>query len=135
MEPYAEFRNGILRHIAMEEKIILPAIARWQAGRKADVAERLRLDHGAIVSLMVPPPTHAIVQALRSIFAVHNPREEGPGGLYELLESLAGEEADKILAQLKSTPPVAVLPHNEDPQMIQVTRNALARAGYQLKEG
>ncbi len=34
MEPYSEFRKGILRHISMEEKIVLPAIARWQGGRK-----------------------------------------------------------------------------------------------------
>ena len=46
MEPDLEFRKGILRHISMEEKIVLPAIARWQSGQKAALAERLRLDHG-----------------------------------------------------------------------------------------
>src|SRR4051812_46243380 len=80
MEPYSEFRKGLLRHISMEEKIVLPAIARWQGGRKGAIAERLRLDHGAIVSLLVPPPSPSIVRTLRSIFAVHNLMEEDDGG-------------------------------------------------------
>jgi len=72
MEPYSEFRKGLLRHISMEEKIVLPAIARWQDGKKAAIAERLRLDHSAIVSLLVPPPNPSIILTLRSIFTVHN---------------------------------------------------------------
>jgi iron-sulfur cluster repair protein YtfE (RIC family) len=56
MKSYAAFRKGLLRHISMEEKIVLPAIARLQGGRQASVADRLRLDHGAIVALLVPPP-------------------------------------------------------------------------------
>jgi len=65
MELYSEFRKDLLRHISMEEKIVLPAIARWQGGKKAAIAERLRLDHGAIVSLLVPPPTPSIILTLR----------------------------------------------------------------------
>ena len=133
MEPYSEFRKGILRHISMEEKIVLPAIARWQGGRKAAIAERLRLDHGAIVSLLVPPPTHSIILTLRSIFEVHNPLEEQKGGLYELLETLAGPETEKILCELQAAPAVPVLPHNEKPDAIETTRIAVERAGYKLK--
>jgi hypothetical protein len=132
MEPYSEFRKGILRHISMEEKIVLPAIARWQEGTKAALAERLRLDHGAIVSLLVPPPTPSIVLTLRSIFEVHNPREEQKGGLYELLDSLAGPETEKVLHELQSAPAVPVLPHNEKPDAIETTRHAVERAGYKL---
>ena len=129
-EPYSEFRKGILRHISMEEKIVLPAIARWQGGQKAAMAERLRLDHGAIVSLLVPPPSPAIIFTLRSIFAVHNPLEEQKGGLYELLDSTAGPEAEKVLRELQSAPSVPVLPHNEKPEAIETTRLAVERAGY-----
>jgi hypothetical protein len=132
MEPYSEFRKGILRHISMEEKIVLPAIARWQSGTKAALAERLRLEHGAIVSLLVPPPSPSIVLTLRSIFEVHNPREEQEGGLYELLDKLAGLETDKILRELQSAPAVPVLPHNEKPEAIETTRQAVERAGYKL---
>jgi len=134
MEPYSEFRKGILRHISMEEKIVLPAISRWQGGRKAALAQRLRLDHGAIVSLLVPPPTHSIVLTLRSIFEVHNPREEDAGGLYEILETLAGPEKEKMLSDLKAAPAVPVLPHNEKPDAIETTRLAVERAGYKMKK-
>jgi hypothetical protein len=133
MEPYAEFRKGILRHISMEEKIVLPAIAKWQGGKKAAIAERLRLDHGAIVSLLVPPPTPSIVLTLKHIFEVHNPLEEQEGGLYELFETLARPDTERILCELKAAPAVPVLPHNEKPDAIETTRIALARAGYELK--
>ncbi len=32
MEAYSEFRRGLLKHIGMEEKILLPAIQRLRAG-------------------------------------------------------------------------------------------------------
>src|SRR5262245_31046375 len=88
MECYADFRQRLLQHISMEEKIVFPAIARWQGGRKAALADRLHLDHGAIVTLMVPPPDPSIIRTLKSIFAVHNPLEENDGGLYDLFEAL-----------------------------------------------
>jgi len=135
MESYSEFRKGILRHISMEEKIVLPAIAKWQGGQKAAISERLRLDHGAIVSLLVPPPGPTIIRTLRFIFATHNPLEEQDGGLYDLFETLAGSETETILAQLRTAPPVPVLPYNENPAAIETTRIALARAGYEYKTG
>ena len=135
MGPYSEFREGLLRHISMEEKIVLPAIAKWQGGKKAAIAERLRLDHGAIVSLLVPPPNPSIILTLRSIFAVHNPLEEQEGGLYQLFETLAGAETERMLAELKAAPDVLVLPHNEQPDALEVTKRAVARAGYEFKNG
>lgn len=132
MEPYAEFRKGLLRHIAIEEKIVLPAIARLQGGRQAAVAGRLRLDHGALVALLVPPPSPSIVLTIRSILQVHNTLEEQEGGLYQLLEQLAGAETERLAGQLKSAPDVPVLPHNERPEVLEATRRAVARAGYKL---
>ena len=49
---------------------------------------------------------------IRSILEVHNELEEQEGGLYKSLEDMAGPEREQILAQLKSAPPVAVLPNN-----------------------
>jgi hypothetical protein len=117
----------------MEEKIVLPAIAKWQGGKKAAIAERLRLDHSAIVSLLVPLPTPSIILTLRSIFAVHNPLEEQEGGLYQLFETLAGLETERMLSELKAAPAVLVLPHNEKPDAIETTKRAVARAGYEFK--
>ena len=133
LEPYQDFRQGLLRHISMEEKIVLPAIARWQGGRKAALAERLRLDHGALVSLLAPPPTPSIMLTIRSILEVHNRLEEGEGGLYTLLDDLAGTERETMLAQLKAAPPVAVLPNNPKPEVLDAAKKAVARAGHEFK--
>ena len=128
--PFGEFRQGLLRHIGLEEKIILPAIARFQNGKQAEIAQRLRLDHGALVALLVPPPTPAIVETIRLILRAHNPLEENEGGLYELIEKLAVEEAAALLEKLKSSPEVPSLPHNDWPGVLDATRRAVERAGY-----
>ena len=130
MKAYTEFRQGLLRHIGIEEKIVLPAIGRLQDGKQAEVSARLRLDHGALVALLVPPPTPAIVETIRSILSAHNPLEENEGGLYQLLDRLAGEEAGNLLAKLKAAPEVPALPHNDRPGILDITRRAVERAGY-----
>jgi len=132
-ESYHEFRKGLLRHISIEEKIVLPAIARWQGGKKAAIGERLRLDHGALVSLLAPTPTLSIMLTIRSILEVHNELEEREGGLYKLLEDMAGPEMEQILAQLESAPPVAVLPNNDKPEVLNAAKKAVARAGHEFK--
>jgi hypothetical protein len=132
LSAYAEFRAGLLKHIGMEEKILLPAAQRRRGGEPLAIAAKLRLDHGALAALLVPTPTPAIVAAIRTILEAHNPLEEGPGGLYEQCENLAGTEAEQILARLRSAPEVKVAPHIDAPKVIEATRRALANAGYDL---
>jgi len=134
MEAYADFRKGLLRHIAMEEKIVLPAIAQLQGGRQAAIAERLRLDHGALAALLVPPPSASIVATVVSILQVHNALEEQEGGLYQLFEQFVGPDSDTLIKELTSAPEVPVLPHNERPSIIEATRRAVERAGYEFKD-
>jgi len=129
---YASFRAGLLKHIGMEEKILLPAIRRAQDGLPYDRAERLRLDHGAIAALLVPTPTSTIVAALRAILTAHNPLEEDSGGLYELADRVLGENADAVLARLQGAPEVPVAAHSDGARVMEATRRALARAGYDL---
>jgi hypothetical protein len=131
--PYAEFRRGLLRHISIEEKILIPTAQRL-SGARPQMADKLRLDHGALTSLLVPSPSPGIVAAIRAILAAHNPLEEGPGGLYEICEQGCGAETDEILARMKSAPEVRVLPHNDGPGVIDAMRRALAKAGYNLED-
>jgi hypothetical protein len=131
----AEFRAGLLRHISLEEKILLPAAQRWQGGVPLPLAAKLRLDHGALAALLVPTPTPAIIAAIRTALAAHNALEEGPGGVYERCEQLADTEADALLAQLQAAPEVPVAPYSDGPQVMSVVRRALERAGYAIELG
>ncbi len=114
----------------MEEKILLPASQKRRGGEPLSVAAKLRLDHGAPAALLVPSPTVRVVAAIRAILTLHNPLEEDPGGMYDQCEELAGADAEQILQQLRAAADVRVVPHVDSPFVMDATRRALARAGY-----
>lgn len=130
MVAYDQFRRGLLRHIGMEEKILLPAAQRLRGGTALPEAARLRSDHGALTALVVPYPTPAVVGALRHILGVHNALEEGSGGVYAACEALAGAAGEALAAELRAAPEVPVRAPIADVRILEVTRRALARAGY-----
>ena len=131
--PYAEFRRGLLRHIAIEEKILLTAAQRAARGTPLAVAARLRLDHGAITALLVPTPTPTIVETLRNILDGHNAIEEGPDGLYAACDRLLSNEAEHLIAQMAAYPEPRVNPHNDAPEVLPAVERALSRAGYRMQ--
>jgi hypothetical protein len=111
---YGLFRRGLLRHIAMEEKVLLP-FAREKRGEPLAIAKRLRQDHGEIASLLVPSPTPALCDRLRAKLAEHNALEEGERGLYAECDALAGPEVARVLERLRAQPEVPVAPHYDGP--------------------
>lgn len=131
---YAEFRAGLLRHIGMEEKLLLPAAQRARGGEPLPLAPRLRLDHGALVALLVPPATPAIRAAIRGVLERHNALEEGPDGIYHACEQLAGHDGAALLTSLQAFPEVPVHPHVDSDLVLGATRRALARAGYAFED-
>jgi hypothetical protein len=126
---YHEFRRGLLKHIGIEEKILLMAAQRLR-GEPLEQAARLRSDHGALVALLMPAPTPIIVRALRAVLAAHNPIEEGPGGVYDICEKLAQAEAGELMRKIREAPEVPTNPNLTNPRIIDATRRALVRAGY-----
>jgi hypothetical protein len=129
---YHEFRKGILKHISMEEKILLPAIQQLQGGKPFSGSTRIKLDHGAITALLVPVPSKSILHAIGVILRSHNPLEEGSGGLYEVCERLVteGNQLEAVLTKVQSAPAIPVVPNNDKPELLNVTRRAVERAGY-----
>ena len=128
--PYTEFRAALLRHIGMEENVLLPSAHRARGGDRLSIADRLRLDHGALAALLVPPPTPGIIAAIRAILSGHNPLEEGENGLYETCDRLAGDEIGNLLQKLRSFPPPRLKPNVSGPGTMEAVRRQLAKAGY-----
>lgn len=133
--PWAELRAGLLRHIGMEEKILLPAARRAQGGTPLGTAAQLRRDHAALVALLVPTPTPEIVRAISGILETHNAIEEGPGGVYDTCDALLGAEAEAIVDQLRAAPEVPVMPHFDGPRAHEHIRELLAAREAKPREG
>src|SRR5262245_27748599 len=106
--PYEGFRAGLLRHIAVEEKILFP-VSRRRAPHPT--VARLHREHGALALLLVPTPTAAILAEIRSILAAHNEVEEGPDGIYDACDRLLAADVDRVLDQIRGYPPVKLAPH------------------------
>ena len=128
-EAYERFRERLLRHIRIEERILLP-MAQRKRGQALPVAARLRLDHGALAALLMLPPTVRTFGAVRVALDEHNALEEVEGGVYDQCESLAGSEIDELLAQIAATPRVRASRWVDSPNVVTAAQRALMRAGY-----
>lgn len=131
---YNQFRAGLLRHIALEEKILLPTLQRLRGGRPFPLAAKLRLDHAALAALLMPTPMPAILAAIRAVLSSHNVLEEGPDGLYEAGDHLAESEIRLLLERLRAAPEVTVTPPSDSAAVMKTVRSALERAGYHLSD-
>lgn len=126
LAPYQEFRAGLLRHIAMEEKVLFRDARDRRGGEPLPVTRQLHADHAAIASLLVPPPTHALLVTLRDLLAEHDPLEEGPDGLYAQCEALAGAEVADVLARMQAIPPARAGQHLDEPRIHEHIARMLA---------
>ena len=110
MKCFAEFRAGLLRHIAIEEKLLLRAARDARGGVPIERAHQVRIQHGAISSLLVPTPDHALCDELASLLADHNALEESDDGVYAECERLIGPQRSRELLELARAFPQVRLP-------------------------
>jgi hypothetical protein len=127
---FEEFRGALLRHIGVEEKILFQVMRKAAGKPSLPRIEQLHLDHGALAALLVPTPTAAILDAVRTILDRHNLIEEGSGGIYRECEQLPDIDADGIVKRMRAAPPVALNPPNDTEIAMQSMRAAVRRAGY-----
>src|SRR5256885_15045036 len=123
-----EFRGGLLRHIGLEEKILLPD-ARRRNGKPLREAARLREDHGMLATLLLPPASAGILEAIERILIPHNALEEGPGGIYAFCDTLAAGGAAGSAARLRAAPGDRPKPHEGGPPVVAVVGRTLGRPG------
>ncbi len=130
---FGAFRAGLLRHIALEEKIRLPAARAARGGEPLAQARRLRIDHGAIAALLVPTPTPELVRELRKILDPHNEVEEGAGGVYEACDALLSSDAAAIVERMRGYPPVKVARYQDGPRVCRTAEEALRISSMQFE--
>ena len=130
---FGNFRDGIFRHMGIEEKILLPALLKASAAYKP-LSETLRLHHGAISNLLYPSPSQEIIRALKAILKTHNPLEEGPAGVYDACDSLLAPQALEIIGQIRSAPKVPLRDYSLRPQALEAAKRAMQRAGFNWDE-
>jgi hypothetical protein len=127
---YEDFRERLLRHIRIEERILLPMTQRKRGGEPLAIASRLRLDHGALAALLMLPPVDHTFHAIRAVLNAHNPLEQNEGGVYEQCEGLACSEATAVLEQARATPRIPVSRWVDSPTVVASAKRVLVRAGY-----
>ncbi len=132
LEPYEELRRGLLKHVGMEELILLPAAKAARGGQPPPLFQRVRRDHGALTSLLIPSPTPRLLAVVRAILAEHNRMEEEEGaGLYADCERAVGGDVPALLARLRAAPDIPPSAHADGPHVEAALRRALAAAGYE----
>ncbi|HXT00765.1 MAG TPA: hemerythrin domain-containing protein [Elusimicrobiota bacterium] len=126
---FGELREGLLRHIGMEETILLPAL-HGLPGAPLELANKLRTDHAALANLFMPRPTPEIVRAVRFILKGHNPLEEKAGGFYDACDRLLADRAEDLTDRMRKAPRVPLRDYSERPQALAAAKRAMSRAGY-----
>jgi hypothetical protein len=126
---FADFRRGLLRHIAIEEKLLFPAVREAQRGASLDRAHELRTDHAALTSLLVPTPDLALCREILALLSLHDAKEEGAGGVYEECDHWLSNGDLMLLAErATSFPEVRVRPYFDGPKVYRTAEAALASA-------
>jgi hypothetical protein len=133
LDAFGAFRAGLLRHIGIEEKLLFPALREARGGAPHPHWVRLRIDHGALTSLLVPPPTPELVAEIRSILVPHNALEEGPAAPYASADLLLPAEAEPLLERMHAYPPVRVAAYRDGPRVLRTAADALRQSALQFE--
>jgi hypothetical protein len=126
---YDGFRRGLLRHIAIEERVLFPLL-RARRG-STPLEEQLHRDHAALAALLVPPPSDAGLRQIAAILQPHDVLEERLEGLYEIIEDLAGDELTTLMDRVHAIPDVRVAPNTDTP----IVRSSIERLVREAEEG
>ncbi len=125
-EAFSKFRAGLLRHIAMEEKVLFADVRARNEDALVQLVRVLHADHAAIASLLVPPPTRSLIATLQGILDEHNPLEDAPGGLYEHCDRIAGDAITAVIGRMEAIAPVRASKHLDEPRIYEHIERMMA---------
>jgi hypothetical protein len=113
MDAYERFRRGLLRHIAVEERVLFP-FAKRRLGEPLPGVELLRAEHSAIGRLLCYRPNQRLLDDVRALLGPHNEREEGHGGVYAHLERVAADDVESLVAEVLAFGGVRPAPYRDE---------------------
>lgn len=127
LDAFTEMRKRLLRHIAVEEKVLFPAVLARDPGALPD-AKQLKIEHAALGTLLVPVPDLALAGEIATILAVHDDREECAGGVYERCERALGDASFELTERARAVPPVRASAYLDRAGLRRTASEALAAA-------
>ncbi len=125
---FDEFRRFALRHVMIEERVLMPLLER-RLGRAPAFQNAMRKDHEAIAALCVPTPDPEWIGDLRELMTYHNQVEEQPGGFYALFDQHLAAEEKAVEAAFAALPALVLPPLQRGPQVGELLREVLRQLG------
>jgi hypothetical protein len=125
---YSTFRAVLLRHIAIEEKVLFSAVRKLTGALSLDELHRLRIEHAALTSLLVPTPDRTLVAEIVSLLVQHNAREEGADGVYARCEAALGAFSTSLEERARAYPRVPMMRHFDGAGALRTAKEALRSA-------
>lgn len=125
---FEAFRAGLLRHIGIEEKLLLSTVRKLRGGVPLPEATQLRIEHAALTSLLVPTPDASLAQEIRELLLRHDAREEGADGIYAACEAVLGDGGAELGDKARAYPPVPTTPHFDGDNTVRTAERALTSA-------
>jgi hypothetical protein len=127
LKRFDEFRHVLLRHIAIEEKVLMPALAK-ALGKPPLFQNGLRKDHAGIAALCVPTPTREWLEDLRDLLEHHQRVEEAPGSFYALLDEHVGGDPH-LHEAVASFPPLKLPDFERGPRVRALLEEVMSQTG------
>lgn len=127
--PFARFRERLLRHIGIEERILFPAAREHEPTHDAERLAALRVDHAALTTLLVPTPDRALALEIASLLGGHNEVEESEDGVYDAcLAAITPADATRVLHAARGRAPVPTTGYFDGPGTVRTAQQALEKA-------
>jgi hypothetical protein len=133
LERFDRYRHQLLRHISLEEQVLMPALIA-ALGRPPDFRNGLRKDHAGIAALCVPAPEREWLENLRDLLDEHYRIEEEPGGFLDLCDQVLEPRTEAVLAAVERHPTPKLAPFKRGRPVRDQLRSVLLATGISGSE-